>query len=237
MKITRYELKTNNQKSYKIVILADLHSQIPKGLIEAVQNERPSLIAIPGDCIDYTVTNAPHMLPFLQSLAAIAPTYYGDGNHELFHEDDIKQINKTGVHFLLDQTTRHEELIIGGLASGYAFHKQGRWKKTPPPNEDYLKQFSQESGYKILLSHHPEYYKPYLKPLPIDLIISGHAHGGQWRVFGRGVFAPGQGLFPKYTSGVHDNRFVISRGIGSHTIIPRIFNRPELVVLTLIGNQ
>lgn len=235
MKITRYELKTNNPKSYKIVILADLHSNVPQGLLDAVQKESPDLVAIPGDCIDYTVADAPHMLPFLQALAEIAPTYYGDGNHELFSENDIQAVNETGVHFLLDKTTHHEELVIGGLASGFGFEKQGRFKETPPPNADYLKAFSAEQGYKILLSHHPEYFRPYLKALPIDVIISGHAHGGQWRVFGQGIFAPGQGIFPKYTAGIHENRLVISRGLGNHTIIPRIFNKPEMVVLTLIG--
>ena len=233
MKITRYELNTNNKKSYKIVILADLHSRVPKGLLDAVKQEKPHLIALPGDCIDYTVSHAPHMLPFLKSLAEIAPTYYGDGNHELFQEEDIRAVNETGVHFLFDQTIKQDELTIGSIASGYGFEKQGRWKTTPAPNVEYLTEFSNETGYKILLSHHPEYYRPYLKALPIDLIISGHAHGGQWRVFGRGIFAPGQGLFPKYTSGVHDHRFVISRGLGNHTIIPRIFNRTEMIVLTL----
>ena len=233
MQITRYELTTNNKKSYKIVILADLHSHASQALLDLVQKETPDLIAIPGDCIDYTVAHAPHMLPFLSSLAQIAPTYYSDGNHELFHEDDIRAINETGVHFLIDETIHHEELVIGGLASGFGFGKQGRWKETPAPNAAYLSAFTRENGYKILLSHHPEYYKPYLKALPIDLVISGHAHGGQWRIFGRGVFAPGQGIFPKYTAGVYDKRFVISRGLGNHTIIPRIFNRPEVVVLAL----
>lgn len=237
MKITRYELKTNNKKTYKIVILADLHSNVPKGLLEAVKQESPDLIAIPGDCIDYTVSHAPNMLPFLHSLAEIAPTYYSDGNHELFKEEDVRAVEETGVRFLFDQTVTHGELVIGGLASGFGFGEQGRWKTTPAPNADYLTAFSNEQGFKILLSHHPEYYKPYLRALPIDLIISGHAHGGQWRVFGRGVFAPGQGIFPKYTSGVHENRFVISRGLGNHTVIPRIFNRPEMVVLTLTEEE
>jgi predicted MPP superfamily phosphohydrolase len=67
----------------------------------------------------------------------------------------------------------------------------------------------------------------------MDLIVCGHAHGGQWRLFGRGVYAPGQGLFPKYTSGVLDGVCVISRGLGNHTRVPRIFNPPELVLISL----
>ena len=85
----------------------------------------------------------------------------------------------------------------------------------------------------MLLCHHPEYYKKYLYNKDIDLIVSGHAHGGQWRIFGRGVFAPGQGLFPKYTSGVHDGRLVISKGIKPSGRIPRIFNTPEVVIVEI----
>ena len=73
-----------------------------------------------------------------------------------------------------------------------------------------------------------------IKPLPIDLTLSGHAHGGQWRFFGRGVFSPGQGLFPKYTSGMYDGgRFIVGRGLGNPIIIPRIFNSPEVLVIRL----
>ena len=64
-----------------------------------------------------------------------------------------------------------------------------------------------------------------------DLVLCGHAHGGQWRIFGRGVYAPDQPLFPKYTSGVLENRCVISRGIGNHTHSPRIFNAPEVLMI------
>ena len=84
----------------------------------------------------------------------------------------------------------------------------------------------------MLLCHHPEYYEKYLKDRPIDLIVSGHAHGGQWRFFGRGVLAPGQGLFPKYTYGVHDDRLVIGTGLKKGSVlIPRLFNSPEVVFI------
>ena len=233
MTTTQYTIHTTLQNDYTITVLADLHSKVPKGLLKQVQDATPDLIVLPGDCIDGTTADAPDMLPFLASLAKIAPTFYADGNHDLFQDEDITAVEKTGVVFLKDQTTQYQELTIGGLASGFSFGKQGHFAKTPPPNLDYLKAFASEGGFKFLLCHHPEYYTPYLKDLPIDLVVSGHAHGGQWRFFGRGVFAPGQGIFPRYTAGLHDNRFVISRGIGSHTIVPRIFNTPELVIITL----
>ena len=90
------------------------------------------------------------------------------------------------------------------------------------------------SGYKVLLSHHPEYYPEYIKDLDIDLILSGHAHGGQLRFFGRGLFAPGQGLLPKYTSGIHDGRMIVSRGLANNAPpIPRLFNSKELIFIDL----
>ena len=73
----------------------------------------------------------------------------------------------------------------------------------------------------------------HIKQQDIDLVVSGHAHGGQWRFFGRGVFAPGQGLFPKYTAGVHDDRLVISRGLKKTVMPPRIFNPLEIVVIDI----
>ena len=107
-------------------------------------------------------------------------------------------------------------------------------EKTPPPDLRWLERFSAFQGFKLLLCHHPEYYPVYIKPLDIDIILSGHAHGGQWRLFGRGVFAPGQGLFPALTSGVYDNRLVVSRGLANTAGVPRIFNPTELVIVKLI---
>ena len=235
MLITRYEVNTNTQNTYTLALLADLHSKVPHGILEILQSESPDLILIPGDLIDGEVTDAPEMLPFLASLTQIAPTFYASGNHELFGKNDIEAVRACGVTFLENQATAFGELTLGGISSGFGFTKQGHFKKTPPPDLAFLQAFSKMPGYKILLSHHPEYYQPYIQSLPIELTLSGHAHGGQWRVFGRGVFAPGQGIFPKYTAGLHNNRFIISRGMGDHTWIPRLFNRHELVIVTLKG--
>ena len=85
---------------------------------------------------------------------------------------------------------------------------------------------------RLLLCHHPEYYPDYIRGTDIELTVSGHAHGGQWSIFGRGVFAPGQGLFPKYTAGVYDGgRLVVSRGVTNTVRIPRFFNPTEIVVI------
>ena len=84
------------------------------------------------------------------------------------------------------------------------------------------------------MCHHPEYYEWYPIIKSADLVLSGHAHGGQWRFFGRGVYAPGQGLWPKYTKGVYDGRLVVSAGCSNSTTpVPRLFNPSEVVFVSL----
>ena len=105
---------------------------------------------------------------------------------------------------------------------------------------DWLSEFERQKGYKILLCHHPEYWslrEPYLLSRRIDLVLSGHAHGGQFRFLGQGVYAPGQGWFPKFTSGVHggpNGKLVISCGLSNPArTVPRIFNPTEVVYITI----
>ena len=125
-----------------------------------------------------------------------------------------------------NDSVAHGEIRICGITSGID-------GKRNAPDAETLRRFSEEAGYRILLCHHPEYFVPYIEKTGVELTVCGHAHGGQWRLFGRGAYAPGQGIFPKYTSGVLKNRCVISRGLGNHTRIPRIFNHPELVIVSV----
>ena len=105
------------------------------------------------------------------------------------------------------------------------------------PETAWMDTFEQQQGYHILLSHHPEYWEPYLMNRRIDLVLSGHAHGGQIRLFDHGLYAPGQGCWPKYTRGVHTGVFgtmVISTGLSNTGgIIPRLFNPREIVYIRL----
>jgi predicted MPP superfamily phosphohydrolase len=132
---------------------------------------------------------------------------------------------------LLDDTYRSwEGIYIGGLSSA-------DYVKGHKPRLDFLSRFDQQDGYKILLCHHPEYFARYIRTLSIDLTVSGHAHGGQWCLFGRGIYAPGQGLFPRYTHGVHHaGRLLVSRGVGDSTFIPRIGAPNEIIMIHLSRN-
>ena len=109
--------------------------------------------------------------------------------------------------------------------------------------QDYawLDTFVQVPRYRILLSHHPEYWcleEPMLSKRNIDLVLSGHAHGGQFRLFGQGFFAPGQGWFPKYTSGIHHGKYgrmIISKGMANTVMVaPRLFNPTEVVYIEVV---
>ena len=114
--------------------------------------------------------------------------------------------------------------------------KENHWRKTPTPDLEWLAEFAAVDGYKILLSHHPEYYEEYIRDLNVDLTLSGHAHGGQWRIFGRGLFAPGQGILPKYDSGLYEKNgttMIVSRGLGNSTFPLRFNNCPEIIIITL----
>ena len=177
---------------------------------------------------------------FLRDCARIAPTYYSFGNHETgcYHKgkpwskptkkplpsNAAEDIAATGAILLNDEIVARNDLWICGLTSGLN-------GKTNQPDLSVIRELDERDGFRILLCHHPEYFMPHIQKTGIELTVSGHAHGGQWRLFGQGAFAPGQGILPKYTSGVLENRCVISRGIGNHTMYPRIFNAPEVVII------
>lgn len=198
-------------------------------------------------------------LSLLQSCAGIAPTFVSLGNHEwMLNEQDLALIADTGVTVLdnrfVSLSIRGSSLCIGGLSSAhltaYQTWRQRQplsflypepvrevWSGDPEPELSWLETFEQQSGYKILLCHHPEYVPRFLSCRSVDLILSGHAHGGQWRFYSpfdrrwHGVYAPGQGLFPKRTEGIHGNH-IISRGLSNNTLIPRLWNPTELVFIS-----
>lgn len=198
----------------------------------------------------------PKALVFLKSCASMAPTYMSLGNHEwMLDEDDIREIEKTGVT-VLDNTWRTiqiegRNIVVAGLTSGYlteyrAFRASQDWTVRYPkndnlvgvrwaaarhePNVSWIDEYSSVPGYHILLCHHPEYW-PLIKEKKIEMVLSGHAHGGQWRFFGQGLFGPGQGFLPRWTKGVYDGKLIVSAGLSNTLWIPRIGNPVEVVYI------
>ncbi len=238
MEITKTEIYSNKLKrDYTVAVAADLHNREYDDVIDAIREIKPDFILIPGDLTDnlnhaYSLSDSSAGFAFLHDVAKTARTYYSVGNHERkVSVKCMEAIKKSGAVLLDNATVREGEIVFGGLSSGLF---ESRYGATPPPNLVYLYEYAKEDGFKLLLSHHPEYYPDYIRDLDIDLTVSGHAHGGQWRIFGRGVYAPGQGLFPKYTSGLYENRLYVSRGLTNTGFpIPRFFNKTELAVLYL----
>lgn len=227
------------QKPLRAAIVSDLHLSDPTPAITLLQKISPNVIFAPGDLmedlrLEQNVTYHTQGIVLLSAAAQIAPTFYSLGNHEKKPSPAALQaIEHTGA-ILLDRNCSESfaGLYIGGLDS----HVKTGTRKTLPPDLSFVKQFSayQTDRCKILLCHNPEYYVPYLRAEDIDIVVSGHAHGGQWRLFGRGLYAPGQGLFPRYTRGVYENRLVVSAGLGGMTRVPRINNPAQVVVLHLL---
>ncbi len=238
----------------RIALLTDLHDHPFDGIPSSLARNSPDIICIAGDLFQgfrpwngRTAANySEHVFPLLQSCRSIAPVYISLGNHEwMLTPADINVIRDYGCIVLDNSWVRHGDLVIGGLTSAHVtsvresmdagithypkrdyFHRE-----TLVPSLSWLEEFESQPGYHILMSHHPEYTSRYLPGKNIDLILSGHAHGGQIRIFGQGIFSPGQGLFPRYTSGVHGN-MIISRGLSNTGgPVPRLFNPTELVYI------
>ena len=238
LELTEYAIEEDNLPAefdgFRIAHVSDLHStefgKDHENLIRMLSESEPDIICITGDLMDSRSKRLDTVLSFARQAARIAPCYYITGNHEWRLGKDLYQqlmdgLEESGVIILSD-----EEVILrrGEEAISLAGHAWG--------SPDVLPQISAWDGYRILLSHPPEDFDRYVAA-EFDLVLSGHAHGGQFRLpFVGGLYAPGQGLFPKYDAGVfREGRtdLVVSRGLGNSSFPLRFNNRPELVILTL----
>lgn len=238
---------------YKILQISDLHNKKfganQKNLISLTKEINPDIIVITGDLIDSRRTNKDNMniaTSYIKSAVDIAPVYYVSGNHEsrsdlyeelkiIFEEYGVINMDNTYKNIQLNGVT----ISLLGLAD-ICFNPIDNYEypNSPFSFDEILRNLKTKSknNFTILLSHRPELITLYAKE-NIDLVFSGHAHGGQIRLpFLGGIIAPDQGFFPQYTNGIHrlnSTSLVISRGLGNSLAPQRIFNRPELVVVTL----
>ena len=233
---------------FRIAQVSDLHnSEFGKNnteLLKLLSESRPDIIAITGDLIDANHTDVGIALGFAQESVRIAPTYYVTGNHEATCSQygDLKAgLEEAGVIVLEDEAISLERggetIALLGLADPDFTVKGDMFGEVPAMVSTKLKNLiGDESGYTILLSHRPELFETYVDG-GIDLVFSGHVHGGQFRLpFIGGLVAPNQGLFPKYDAGLYTDggtSMVVSRGIGNSIIPFRFNNRPEIVLVEL----
>ncbi len=236
---------------YTIVHLSDLHNksfgEAQERVIRQIEKARPDLIVFTGDLIDSRHYGLKNSIELMKRGIGIAPIYYVTGNHE-WRSGKFESLRELlldiGVKVLEDthdtiERDGHIIYIIGiddpSKVHGGNWHMQ-EWEVTRKSIEKAMDGIFPDNHLKILLAHRPEKLTLYGE-YNIDLVFAGHAHGGQIRLpFIGGVVAPNQGFFPKYTSGQHrykDSTMVISRGLGNSIVPQRLFNRPEVVTVTL----
>ena len=232
---------------YRIAHVSDLHNtemgKDNEKLLDMLQEADPDIIAITGDIIDSRNTDIDVALQFTKDAMEIAPCYYVTGNHEarVSEYDELKEgMIELGVVVLEDGRIELEQ-------SGETITLLG--VKDPSFQTDYLfgdsetvmqsklqEIVNEEGSYTILLSHRPELFEVYTES-KVDLVLSGHAHGGQFRLpFVGGLVAPNQGLFPKYDAGLYteeNTNMIVSKGIGNSILPFRFNNRPEVILIDL----
>lgn len=232
---------------FRIAQVSDLHnSEMGKDnekLISMLENADPDIIVITGDMIDSRNTNVDIALAFAEKAIHIAPCYYVTGNHEarVSEYDELQEgLNKLGVTVLENSKTElvvsEEKITLIGVDDP-SFHTDYLFGDDESVMKSKLDELTSENdGYTILLSHRPELFEAYVDS-GVDVVFSGHAHGGQFRIpFVGGIVAPNQGLFPQYDSGLYTEgitNMLVSRGIGNSIIPFRVNNRPEVIIVEL----
>lgn len=235
---------------FRITQVSDLHNAVfgkdNAELLQALSECEPNIIVMTGDLVDVKHTNIDIALAFAKGATQIASTYYITGNHEacLPQYDELKTgLESIGVVVLEDASMqleyKDEAITLIGLSDPSLTIKEDIFGEVPAMVDTKLRGLiGDKDDYTILLSHRPELFETYVN-CGVDLVLSGHAHGGQFRLpFIGGLVAPNQGLFPQYDAGIYtkgDTNMIVSRGLGNSIIPIRFNNRPEIVLLELIA--
>ncbi|MPW25785.1 metallophosphoesterase [Alkalibaculum sp. M08DMB] len=246
--ITRTNIKYTNDKlpslfdGYTVLHVSDLHNKEfghnQSKLIDKTKSIKPDIIVITGDFIDSNRPNMDISMTYIREAIKIAPIYYVPGNHESrfeHYEILVNKLHSLGVN-VLDNISipiykEDQNIFIAGIQDpSFVSENTTQFDMIL----DCLK--TTKKNFSILLSHRPEKFNVYVKH-NFDLVFTGHAHGGQVRLpFVGGLLSPNQGFLPKYTSGIYQKfktSMIVSRGLGNSSFPFRVFNTPELVVVTL----
>ncbi len=255
LKVTQYQLEKGLKKPIRIVHLSDLHAKkFGKDNIKlkrCVMEQNPDFIVFTGDFIVGDETDLEPSLKILQDLCKKIPVFYVFGNHEHRYQDldgMKKMLSDAGVTVLCDEIVQYRVKgttinLLGldedqGSLDDYKLQSKGLYRY-----RDYsclFHQLEKTEGLKLVLSHYPQNFaligETSYNQFQYDLMFAGHAHGGQFILpFIGGLYAPGQGVLPKYYSGFYGDspKLLVSRGLGNSSFPQRLFNRPDIVSLTI----
>lgn len=230
----------------RLAVVTDFHSSDnADDVVAMVASCAPDAVLMVGDLFDDDTQNRPteRTLSLMRQLSAQYPCYYVSGNHEAWTgEMDAlyQQTEEAGVTVLRMSsgvlTVRGQRIALCGIPDPYEMVFSGA-----PDTEEQLRQALEDvdsADFTVLLAHRPELLAKYAQ-FPLDLVVSGHAHGGQVRIPGvlNGLYAPNQGWFPKLAGGAYTQdgtTLIVSRGLAVRTRLPRIFNRPEVVLVRCV---
>lgn len=230
----------------RLAVVTDFHSSDnADDVVAMVASCAPDAVLLVGDMFDDDTQNRPteRTLLLMRQLSAQYPCYYVSGNHEAWTgEMDAlyQQTEEAGVTVLRMSsgvlTVRGQRIALCGIPDPYEMVFSGA-----PDTEEQIRQALEDvdsADFTVLLAHRPELLAKYAQ-FPLDLVVSGHAHGGQVRIPGvlNGLYAPNQGWFPKMAGGAYTQdgtTLIVSRGLAVRTRLPRIFNRPEVVLVRCV---
>ena len=251
------EITIKNEKipdsfsEFRIAQISDLHNaefgKDNKKLLSLLETCEPDIILLTGDLVDSRNTDIEIAISFSKKATAIAPTYYVSGNHEARideYEDLIEGLENAGVQVLKNESVLLEQsgnsICVAGMEDP-SFVTDYLFGDSETVAIDVLSELiSDEDVFTILLSHRPELFDTYVE-CKADLVFSGHAHGGQFRLpFIGGIVAPNQGIFPEYDAGQFtkgSTNMIVSRGLGNSILPFRINNRPEIVLVELKSEE
>lgn len=224
--VTEYTVTSDKiTEPLTLAVVSDLHDGDYQDVLPALRGADAILIV--GDLVDRHSGGYQRAVQFLQDAPDIAPTFYAIGNHEwkLERRDAYwPHVEASRATVLDNRFAPFRGILLGGLSSA----PRGQVRA------DFLSAADADPRFKLLMCHQPEYFKRYVRLHDIDLTVSGHAHGGQVQVAGRGLYAPNQGWFPRWTHGFYfDGRLLVSRGMTNAAWAPRINNPCELILLRL----
>lgn len=253
--VTYYDIDTNLTESIRIVQLTDLHNmefgKSNRKLIDLVDKQKPDMIVMTGDMLTFSDEDTSIVTDLISSLALISPVYFGYGNHETYIErsrnKELSRLLAEAGAAVLDNTysdieIKGQQLRIGGYMG---FYRQPQMMTMDADQKQveyrFFDDFENTDRFKVLLNHIPTSWLDWncIDMYPVDIVFSGHYHGGQWVLpFIGPVFAPYAGLNPPYAKGLFKGKkaiCILSAGLGNeYWWLPRINNPPEIVVVNLI---